>query len=126
MLNDRLMMLHSEFATKILETTMKNTLEMYLYQTSVIFGHVHKSGQRWWRGLHFNVQAVSAPCLCRLDPHYNNRTENWQQGIVFTEYDPNGSWHDNTIIDFTRRNGSLVGQWGDREYSVKMPTRVGV
>lgn len=120
-LNERLTLLHGEFATKVLETTMKSHLEMYAYQTSVIFGHVHRSGSRWWRGINYDVQAVSCPCLCDLNPFYTKRRVNWQQGIALTHYDPNGTFQNTKVIDFTRNSGYLTAYYGDKEYRVKVP-----
>lgn len=116
-LSPGLTILHGEYATKRIETTLQNTLEMFGFQRSVIVGHVHRIGQTARRGQDYDVEGFATGCLCKLNPHYSRRRQNWQHGIALAYYDPNGRGANIYNIRFHSSGGKLRAYWGGKEYT---------
>jgi hypothetical protein len=113
------MMLHGRYATKNLNTTVKNTWELYGNQCSVVAGHAHRDIAMTKRGKLYNIEGAISGCLCTLKAHYSRHQTMWTQGVVLAYYDPNGFGVNLHKVSFSPSGGDLVAHWANKEYRVK-------
>lgn len=95
-------------------------LEMFGFQRTVIFGHIHSMRSEERRGVDYDVSGYSVPCLCELQPHYSTDLQQWQQGLLIGHYNPNGRECSFQNVRFFRSGGYLRAFLFDKEYRVKL------
>jgi hypothetical protein len=99
LLNDGLAIEHGDTAKSDSGATTRYLLKYETTDYSRIYGHIHRHELAWktvWKGQERReLCAATGGCLCRVDggvPGVKDR-QNWQQGLVFAHYDPNGWKH---------------------------------
>jgi hypothetical protein len=123
-LSPGLVVLHGYHATKNIMTTIKNTMQRFGFQRSVVANHVHREGYYNMHGLDHDIQGWVSGCLCQLQPHYSPAPQDWNHGIVLGYYDP-VSWHCALYNVRIMQIGSYYeAHWGDKAYRERLPGSV--